>query len=194
MRSIFYGRWCVISTCLCLPQVRERTGQWSGDFGTSRLRGVAGLNIQRIVYRMRRHHFTPSLRSPSPRSTPAHPSTRQAVCTLDDTRAVVRATLWQLQVISKQLCSVACWTSWHSRLCWVDLYRARAWSSAAWALNQRQILQASGYTLLVGWKTIFEVLGSVCRLLACPFRPCFTISSFLARPRAYLAPPCSGMR
>ena len=26
-----------------------------------------------------------------------------------------------------------------------------------------QILQASGYTLLVGWETIFEVLGSVCR-------------------------------
>ena len=26
-----------------------------------------------------------------------------------------------------------------------------------------QILQASGHTLLVGWETIFEVLGSVCR-------------------------------
>jgi hypothetical protein len=26
-----------------------------------------------------------------------------------------RAILWQLQVISKQLCSVACWTFWYSR-------------------------------------------------------------------------------
>ncbi|KAH9955064.1 hypothetical protein BC827DRAFT_1238876, partial [Russula dissimulans] len=26
-----------------------------------------------------------------------------------------------------------------------------------------QILQASGHTLLVGWETIFEVFGSVCR-------------------------------
>jgi hypothetical protein len=42
-----------------------------------------------------------------------------------------------------------------------------------------QILQASGHTILVGWETIFKVLGSVCR-----FRPCFVISSFLTRPRA----------
>jgi hypothetical protein len=41
--SIFCGRWCVMSTCLCLPQLRERTGQWSGEFGISRLRGVAAL-------------------------------------------------------------------------------------------------------------------------------------------------------
>ncbi|KAI0266267.1 hypothetical protein BGY98DRAFT_1031252 [Russula aff. rugulosa BPL654] len=58
----------------------------------------------------------------------------------------------------------------------------------------RQILLVSGHTLLVGWKTIFEVLGSVCRLPACPFRPCFIISSFLARTRVYPTPPCSGMR
>ena len=35
-----------------------------------------------------------------------------------------------------------------------------------------QILQASGHTLLVGWETIFEVLGSVCRpALSDPFSP-----------------------
>jgi len=39
-----------------------------------------------------------------------------------------------------------------------------------------QILQASGHTLLVGWETIFEVLGSVCRPAP-------------SDPASYLAPP-----
>ena len=39
-----------------------------------------------------------------------------------------------------------------------------------------QILQASGHTLLVGWETIFEVLGSVCRPTP-------------SDPASYLAPP-----
>lgn len=42
-----------------------------------------------------------------------------------------------------------------------------------------QILQASGHTLLVGWETIFEVLGSVCRPAP-------------SDPASYLAPPESG--
>jgi hypothetical protein len=42
-----------------------------------------------------------------------------------------------------------------------------------------QILQASGHTLLVGWETIFEVLGSVCRPAP-------------SDPALYLAPPESG--
>jgi len=40
-----------------------------------------------------------------------------------------------------------------------------------------QILQASGHTLLVGWETIFEVLGSVCQ--PAPSDP----ASYLALPR-----------
>lgn len=48
-----------------------------------------------------------------------------------------------------------------------------------------QILQASGHTLLVGWETIFEVLGSVCR--PAPSDPAFQSSppspeSFRMRP------------
>jgi hypothetical protein len=50
--SIFRGRWCVImSTCLCLPRLRERSEQPSGDFGIACL-GVAALNIQPLVYRL----------------------------------------------------------------------------------------------------------------------------------------------
>jgi hypothetical protein len=51
--SIFRGRWCVVSTFICLPQLRERSEQRSGDFGIARLGGVAALtgNIQRLVYR-----------------------------------------------------------------------------------------------------------------------------------------------
>jgi hypothetical protein len=49
--SIFHGRWCVIFTCLCLPQLRERSEQWSGDLGIAHLGGVTALNIQRLVYR-----------------------------------------------------------------------------------------------------------------------------------------------
>ena len=48
------------------------------------------------------------------------------------------ATLWQVRVTSKQLCSVACWMFWHSRSCWVNEHRLRAWSSAAWALRSLQ--------------------------------------------------------
>ena len=50
MVSIFRGRWCVMSTC-CLPQLRERSEQRSGDFGVARLGGATALNIQRLVHR-----------------------------------------------------------------------------------------------------------------------------------------------
>jgi hypothetical protein len=51
--SIFYERWCVMSTCPCLPQLKERGEQRSGDFGIACLGGVATVTliIQRLVYR-----------------------------------------------------------------------------------------------------------------------------------------------
>jgi hypothetical protein len=49
--SIFRRRWCVMSTCLRLPQLRERTKQRSGNFGVARLGSVGVLNIERLVYR-----------------------------------------------------------------------------------------------------------------------------------------------
>jgi hypothetical protein len=42
--SVFSGRWCVMSSCLCLPQFRERTEQLSSDFGIARPGDVAVLN------------------------------------------------------------------------------------------------------------------------------------------------------
>jgi hypothetical protein len=38
-------------TCLCLPLLRERSEQPSGDFGIARLGAVAAPNVQRLVYR-----------------------------------------------------------------------------------------------------------------------------------------------
>jgi hypothetical protein len=58
VESIFCGRWCVIFTCLCLPQLREQ--HRCVQFLTSR------------VSAMGRRHFTP-LRSPSRHTNP--PST-----------------------------------------------------------------------------------------------------------------------
>ena len=49
MGSIFRRRWCVMSTCLYLSQLRELSEQRSGDFGIARLGGVAVLDIQRLV-------------------------------------------------------------------------------------------------------------------------------------------------
>ena len=50
LESVFRRRWCVMSTFLCLPQFRKRTGQRSSDSSTSRLGGIATLNVQRLLY------------------------------------------------------------------------------------------------------------------------------------------------
>jgi hypothetical protein len=117
-----------------------------------------------------------------------HPATPlpirlQAARTLYDTLAIVpRNTLWQLQVISKQqLRSVACWTFWHNRSCWVGSHRARAWSPAAWAL--RRCTRFCKHQVIPRW---LGTIYSRCSVASArpPFRPCFAIKSFLARPRA----------
>ena len=74
------------------------------------------------------------------------------------------ATLRQVRVTSKQLCSVACWMFWYSRSCWVNSHRPRASSSAAWTLRG---LEASDHTLLVGWETII--------MLSCVTRPALSV-------------------
>jgi hypothetical protein len=152
--STFRGRWCVMSTCLCLPQLRERPEQQSDDFGMiTRLGGVATLNIQRLVYRpsdvawnaiashllfvLRHLAMPPSIRL-------------QAAPTLDDilAHAASRAGPFLAQQI--MLGGLALSASMELRRLGLE--------------TLHQILQASGHTLLVGWETIFEVLGSVRRL------------------------------
>ena len=167
MGSIFRGHWCVMSSCFCLPQLRERLKQRSGDFGITRLGGIATLNIQRLVYRPSdvawdaiTSHLLFVLRHPA-----APPSIRlQAARTLDNILAIVprhlaaassdlQATVQRhaLDVLAQQI------------------MLGEVTSSASMELRRlgletlHQILQASGHTLLVGWETIFEVLGSVCR-------------------------------
>ena len=90
------------------------------------------------------------------------------------------ATLRQVRVTSKQLCSVARWMFWHSRSCWVNLHRPRAPSSTAWALRLASI---GSYPSRQLGNDIHVRL----RHPASPFRPTFTISSFLARSQALYA-------
>jgi hypothetical protein len=81
-----------MSTCLCLPQLRERPEQRSGDFGIARLGGVAALNIQHLVYRpsdvtwdVITSHLFFDLRHPAAPS----PIRLQAARTLHDILAIV---------------------------------------------------------------------------------------------------------
>jgi hypothetical protein len=145
--------------------------QRSGDFGIARLGGVATLNIQRLVYRPPEvawncitSHFLFILRNPAA----PQPIRLQAARTLDDVLAIVprhiatvpndlQAAVQRrvLDVLAQQIV--------------LDSSPPGAASSAGMDLRRmgletlHQILQASGHTLLVGWETIFEVLGSVCR-------------------------------
>jgi hypothetical protein len=140
--SIFRGRYCVCPPCLCLPRLRERSEQRSGDFGIARLGGVAALNIQRLVYRpsdvawdapplhtLSSFSVTPQRRRPSAYKRP--------VLWMTSSQSSY-ATLRWLQVISKQLCTVACWMLWHSRSCSpVDSHRAEMQPSNVYNIPQR---------------------------------------------------------
>ncbi len=129
--------------------------------------GVAALNIQRLVYRPSdvawdaiTSHLLFVLRHPA-----APPPIRlQAARTLDDILAIVprhlatapselQATVQRrvLDVLAQQIMlgGLASGASMELRRLGLEMLH--------------QILQASGHTLLVGWETIFEVLGSVCR-------------------------------
>jgi hypothetical protein len=125
--SIFRGRWCVTSTCLCLLQLRERIEQQSGDFNIARLGGVAAINIQRLLYRpsdvvrdaITSHLFV--LRHPA-----APPPIRlQAARTLNDILATVprylmAAPSYLQATVQRRVLDVLA----HSRSCWVDSHRA----------------------------------------------------------------------
>ncbi|KAH9049815.1 hypothetical protein EDB83DRAFT_2543167 [Lactarius deliciosus] len=140
----------------------------SGDFGIARLGGVATLNIQRLVYRPPdvawdaiTSHLLFVLRNPAA----PQPIRLQAARTLDDVLAIiprhVAAVPNDLQAaVQRRVLDV---------LAQQIVLDSSAGSSTSMELRRmgletlHQILQASGHTLLVGWETIFEVLGSVCR-------------------------------
>lgn len=163
----------------------ERTnGQRSGDFGIARLGGVASLNIQRLVHRSPdvawdtiTSHLIFVLRHPAA----PQPIRLQAARTLDDILVIIPRHLTAapsdlqaavqrrvLDVLAQQVM-----LSGASSVTSMDLRRLGL-------ETLHQILQASGHTLLVGWETIFEVLGSVCR------------PAPSSDPASYLAPPEPG--
>ncbi|OJT09170.1 Protein MON2 -like protein [Trametes pubescens] len=144
----------------------------SGDFGVSKLGGVAMLNIHRLIYRspdvawdpvtvhllsvIRHPHAPPTIRT-------------QAARVLDDILVVVPrniSTTGELQpkvqrrvldVLAQQVIpdsSVSSTTTVEIRRMGLE--------------TLHQILQSSGHTLVVGWETIFEMLGSVCKPAPAP--------------------------
>ena len=153
------------------PLIDQLDSQRSGDFGIARLGGVATLNIQRLVYRPPdvawnsiTSHLLFIIRNPAA----PQPIRLQAARTLDDVLAIVprhvatvpsdlQAAVQRrvLDVLAQQIV--------------LDSSPPGAASSTSMELRRigletlHHILQASGHTLLVGWETIFQVLGSVCR-------------------------------
>ena len=68
------------TTCLYLPQFRERTGQRSSDLSIARRRRCAQYSTTRVsavLYSMRPYNFTSSLRFPSSRSAAVRPPTNR---------------------------------------------------------------------------------------------------------------------
>ncbi|KAH8105097.1 hypothetical protein BXZ70DRAFT_887449 [Cristinia sonorae] len=141
----------------------------SGDFGISKLGSVATLNIHRIIYRdpeIAWDAITTHLLSVV--KQPAAPATIriQAARVLDEILVVVPrniSTTGDLQpkiqrrvldVLSQQVILGGSSTGTSGTN--VELRKMGL-------ETLHQILQASGHTLVVGWETIFEMLGSVCK-------------------------------
>lgn len=142
----------------------------SGDFGVERLGTVAMLNIHRLIYRAPEIAWNTT--TGHLLSIVSHPSAPQAIRVqaarvLDEILVTVPRNLSStgdlqaqaqrrvLDVLSKQIVPAseagAASTSTNVELRRMGLE----------ALHQ--ILQASGHTLVGGWGTIFEMLGSVCK-------------------------------
>ncbi|EPQ52984.1 hypothetical protein GLOTRDRAFT_139951 [Gloeophyllum trabeum ATCC 11539] len=142
----------------------------SGDFGITKLGGVALLNIHRLIYRSLEvawdsitSHLLFVLRHPSAPSA----IRIQAARTLDDILIVIPRNLTtpgDLQAqVQRRVIDVL------SRQVIPDSAEGFVSSSASAEIRRmgletlHQILLASGHTLVVGWETIFEMLASVCR-------------------------------
>ena len=142
--------------------------QRSGDFGISKLGGVATLNIHRLIYRDPEVAWdTITTHLLSVLKHPAAPATIriQAARILDEILTVVPRNISTsgdlqpkvqrrvLDVLSQQIIlgSGVVGSSTNTELRKMGLE------------TLHQILQASGHTLVVGWETIFEMLGSVCK-------------------------------
>ncbi|KAG6852839.1 hypothetical protein C0991_008678, partial [Blastosporella zonata] len=142
----------------------------SGDFGITKLGGVAMLNIHRLIYRSpdvawdaTTGHLLSVIHTPYA----PQPIRVQAASVLDEILVVVPrnlTTTGDLQAqVQKQVLDVLAQQV-------VPEPAALAASTSTTVELRRmgletlhQILQASGHTLVVGWETIFQMLESVCR-------------------------------
>ncbi|PPR04311.1 hypothetical protein CVT24_013384 [Panaeolus cyanescens] len=143
----------------------------SGDFGISKLGGVAMLNIHRLIYRSpdiawntTTSHLLMVIHLPyAPQSIRI-----QAAKVLDDILLVVPRNLSStgelqaqvqrrvLDVLSQQIIPDSLVPQHQQTTTSVELRRMGL-------ETLHQILQASGHTLVVGWEIIFQMLESVCR-------------------------------
>ncbi|PCH34907.1 hypothetical protein WOLCODRAFT_27538 [Wolfiporia cocos MD-104 SS10] len=167
----------------------------SGDFGISKLGGVATLNIHRLIYRSPEvawepitGHLLSVIRNPLAPTTVRI----QAARILDDILVVVPRNLSStgelqpkvqrrvLDVLAQQVIPD------NSNMNSTNVEVRRMGFETL-----HQILQASGHTLVVGWETIFEILNSVCRSTIPPSSSLETIDSGSETPRATKPPPLS---
>ncbi|KAF8151507.1 hypothetical protein B0H34DRAFT_664561 [Crassisporium funariophilum] len=145
----------------------------AGDFGISKLGGVALLNIHRLIYRSPEvawntttSHLLMIIRLPyAPQAIRV-----QAARVLDEILLIVPRNLSStgelqaevqrrvLDVLAQQVVPEPVMTSQQQTTTSVELRRMGL-------ETLHQILQASGHTLVVGWEIIFQMLESVCRPL-----------------------------
>ncbi|KAG6810738.1 hypothetical protein H0H92_010542 [Tricholoma furcatifolium] len=142
----------------------------SGDFGITKLGGVAMLNIHRLIYRSpdvawdaTTSHLLSVIHTPYA----PQPIRVQAASVLDEILSTVPRNLSSagdlqaqvqkrvLDVLAQQVVPESA-TIASSTSSGVELRRMGL-------ETLHQILQASGHTLVVGWETIFYMLESVCR-------------------------------
>ncbi|KAJ7242359.1 hypothetical protein B0H12DRAFT_1132442 [Mycena haematopus] len=146
----------------------------SGDFGINKLKGVAILNIYRLIYRSpdvawdtTTNHLLSIICLPyAPQSIRV-----QAARVLDEILVIVPrniSTTGDLQAqVQKRVLDVL------AQQVVPDYSAVGGISSSSTSVELRrmgletlhQILEASGHTLVVGWETIFEMLASVCKPL-----------------------------
>ena len=150
--------------------------QRTGDFGIAKLGGVSMLNIHRLIYRspdiawdpitehllsvIRHAHAPPTIRT-------------QAAKVLDDILLIVPRNVTSstdLQpVVQRRVLDVLA----------LQIIPDPHTAGTSTSIELRrmgletlhQILQSSGHTLVIGWETIFEMLGSVCKTALAPPSP-----------------------
>ncbi|KAG5638067.1 hypothetical protein H0H81_002035 [Sphagnurus paluster] len=150
----------------------------SGDFGITKLGGVALLNIHRLIYRapdvawdVTTSHLLSVIHTPyAPQSIRV-----QAASVLDEILVIVPrnlTTTGDLQAqVQRRVVDVL------AQQIVPDPATLAANTSTTVELRRmgletlHQILQSSGHTLIVGWETIFQMLESVCRPTPPPRSP-----------------------